>query len=243
MDAMDAMETTTQAREMQIASAAERPAHLDWPQRQIVRGLALFAFICFLCYAATHAFMLLAQLSPYAADQGFATNVYIDYVRAGCFIFAGMAALGAGAVALAGALARALPASARSRLGLYLLCIVGVCQVFAALFADDAPNGPTSSAGTIHTAAALVALLAIAVAPLLLARGFRHDSRFRAHAIVCFVLGGLAVVALVYALIAVGFPVISTSLGLFSPESAPFMALTLLWLALTALQVRRVVRA
>lgn len=225
------------------AAAPAAPARLDWQRRRHVRTLALIAAACVLWYAATHAFLLLAQLGPYASDPSFATDVYIDYVRDGCFIVFGLAALGVGTLTLAAALSRTVSAAGRSRTGLYLLCVAGVCDLFAAVCSDDPPGSPLSAGGTFHTVATLAAMLCVAVAPLLFARGFRRDTRWRGYAGVSFALGALALAALVVALVALGIPALATSLGVFSPAAAPFAALTLLWLLLTALHLRRAIPA
>lgn len=233
------MATTTPTQPIDTAA----PVQLDWKQRQTVRGLALLAVGGVLLYAVTSAFMLLAWLSPYASDPSFATSIYIDDVRFGCFIFFGLAALGAGILALAAALSRVLSGAARTRAGLYLLCVAGVCGLCSALIPDDAPGSPLSSAGTFHVVATLSAMLCIAVAPLLFARAFRRDTLWRGYAVVSFVCGVLAVVALAVAMLALGLPAAATSVGVFSLAAAPFAAVTLVWLLLTSLYMRRVIPA
>ena len=235
--------TTTPSQQTDTGATTVK---LDWQQRQNVRSLAFVSVICTLWYAATSAFMLLPQLSSYAADPtdlSFATTIYIDYIRAGFFVFLAYLALGTAILTLAGALSRAVSAAGRSRAGLYLLCLVSAGYLLVALFPDDAPGGPVSASGTVHTVAALVALACIAVVPLLLARGFRNDARWRSYASISLVLGGLAVATLIFALVRLGFPTITLSLGVFSLAALPFAVVTLLWLLLTALRVRRVILA
>lgn len=233
------MDVITPARETHVEAAT---AQLDWAQRQNVRRLALISFFCVHVYAALYAFMVLTQLGSYASDPSLATDVYADYVRAGCFIFLGVVALGVAVLTLAAALARSVAPVARSRAGLYALCIVGVSDWLAALFPDDAPGALPTTAGTIHTVAALAALLCAATAPLLFARGFRNDARWRGYAAVSFILGVLAIAALIYALVALGFPAVATSLGVFSTAAVPLAAVTLLWVLLTTLRVRSTIQ-
>lgn len=234
------MATTTPTQRSDTDGATVK---LDWPQRQNVRGLAIVSIICTLWYAATSALLLLPQLSPYAGDPSFATTIYIDYIRAGFFIFLGYLALSGGALALAGALSRAVAPVGRSRAGLYLLCLVSMGYLLAALFPDDAPGGPVSASGTVHTSAMLVALVCTAVAPPLLARGFRNDARWRGYAGASFALGALAVATLVFAVVRLGLPDVTTSLGVFGPAAALFAVASLLWLLLTALRIRHVIPA
>lgn len=234
------MATTTPTQQTDTGTTT---VALDWQQRQNVRNLALVSIICTLWYAGISAFMLLPQLSSYASDPSFTTTIYLDYYHAGFFIFLGYLALGGSALTLAGALSRAVSAAGRSRAGLYLLCLVSIGYLLIALFPDDAPDGPVSARGTVHTVAALVALVCTAVAPLLLARGFRNDAHWRGYASISLVLGVLAVAALIFALVRLGFPVVTTSLGVFSVAAVPLAVVTLLWLLLTALRVRRTILA
>lgn len=237
------MATTTPTQQSATDGATVK---LDWQQRQNVRGLANVSIICTLLYAATSALLLLPQLRsypPYPGDPSFAITIYIDYIRAGFFIFLGFVALSGSALALASALSRAVAPVGRSRAGLYLLCLVSMGYLLAALCPDDAPGSPVSASGTVHTIAMLVALVCTAVAPLLLARGFRNDARWRDYAGASFALGALAVVALVFAVLRLGLPDVTTSLGVFGPAAVLFSIVSLLWLLLTALRIRRVILA
>lgn len=214
---------------------------LDWQLRWLVRTLAAVTLVCVLWYAVTHAFMLLAQIGLYASNPSLATDVYLNYVRAGCFIFFGLAALGVGTLTLAAALARTVSDAGRSRAGLYLLCVAGVCDLLAAIFPDDAPGDLISISGTFHTVSTPAAMLCIAAVPLLFARGFRRDARWHDYASVSLALGVLAVAALLYAGVALGLPAVASAPGVFSFAAAPFAASTLLWLLLTALYMRRTI--
>lgn len=113
-------------------------------------------------------------------------------------VIAGIAGmgLGLGCLALAKALAEALPVEHRSRIGLLLLRVFGVCGVGVGLFpADEFPTiNPPSWHGIIHALFGVIGFFCFSLGALLVSFRLRRAPLWRKDALRLTVLAGLCLI-------------------------------------------------
>ncbi len=183
----------------------------------------------------------LAALHVLRSDYDPVTRMVSEYAVGpyGGLLTAGIAALAAGGTALIAGLHWGLAPGARSRPALGLLGLALAGLVVTAVFPTDVSvegrfaTTIATTSGRIHGVASAVAYLCLIVAALLLARSFAADPRWRGF----HRTARLLALALPLGLVGSVLGAASSVMGI--PQRL-FLGLVLLWLVLTARQVRRV---
>jgi hypothetical protein len=142
--------------------------------------------------------------------------------------------LGVGGLALVLGLVLGVTPAGRSVTGLALLGLWSAAQLITAFFPIDAPGASPTVAGTIHGLAGL-SFVAATAAALLLARGFRRDTRWVAFARPA---GALALALLAAAVVLYLLIEPFAGWGIGGAAQRVYWAFLLAWLTWTALGLR-----
>lgn len=126
-----------------------------------------------------------------------------------------------------------LPESGRSRIGLVLLGLFGVCTLIAALFPIEPQGWARTTTGTIHRINGAVAFLSLTIGVVLVSRRFKDDERWSSLHESARILSMILVAAWVatFGSIIAGLPFV----GLFQRI---FLATFVIWFLLTAAHLR-----
>lgn len=140
-------------------------------------------------------------------------------------------ALGLGSLALSFGIAGVSPASRKSRTGTSLMGLWGAGVMVAGIFPADLTGSPETTSGSIHNAASIVSFLVLIAGAILFPLGMRRDARWQASR---RLLLGLAFAVLAGFLVFIAMQGTAPGIG-----QRIFIALVLLWLLLTGVQLRR----
>jgi hypothetical membrane protein len=132
-------------------------------------------------------------------------------------------------LAIIAAVADALPASTRRRVGLILMAVWAVCSGLLAFFADDLEGQPVHGSGAIHLLLALIAFPCVAAATIVASTCFepaQPPRLARSLLLTVSIAGGVA-----FGLLGAAFGHQHAPGGLYERI---FLGLELLWIALAA---------
>lgn len=162
------------------------------PSAQSVRRLSLLAL------AGAGVFSAIVVLFHVIRPEYDVVTRFISEYAVSDPVIAGVAgvALGLGAIALARALAAALPKEHRSGAGIVLLWVFGICSVGVGLFpADEFPTvNPPSWHGIIHAIFGVIGFFCFSLGSLLVSFRLRRAPLWRKDAPLLTALAGLCLV-------------------------------------------------
>lgn len=158
--------------------------------------------------------------------------------RYGGLMVAAFCALGVGYLALAFGLRGAITASKASRVGSILLGLAGLWFVVSGVFRVHAAGTPMTFSGVMHGLGFIVGVPTLIASILVFSGAFGRDDRWRSFRSPSLALGVAALILFLIAFFAPGLPGIVVVV-----LSRIFVGTFVLWLLLTALRLRSIVKS
>ncbi|MGC1523493.1 MAG: DUF998 domain-containing protein [Steroidobacteraceae bacterium] len=155
--------------------------------------------------------------------------------RHGALMASAFVGFGLGAICLAFGLYQYPAIGTRSKTGSILLAAFGVLTFLAALFTTDPRGAALTTVGIVHIAAGLLSFIALMPAMILVSRRLRNDPRKQFSHRLLLVVSLIAVVTFGIFIALQG----TLDAGLFQRA---FVGTCLLWLLLTAIELRNALR-